>query len=150
MLLILFICLVRRAPDLWTAYFVNKESLVMWSEDIKLEGRGEIYLHWKNLAIIALMMIVPLIIGLLFESFVIKVFCWGVCFLVYMICLRVQGPCVTAIAVGTLPWYVYFEWKALPRWLAIIVGIITLIEISYIRHRMRRIELIRKKENILF
>jgi hypothetical protein len=148
--LTLFISQVRRALDLRVVDFVNEESLVMWPEDVKLEGRGEIYLHWKNLALIALVIILPLIIALFFESFVIKVFCWGFSFLAYMIYLPVQGPCVTAIAVGALPWYVFFEWKALPRWLAIIATIITLIEISYIRHRMHGIERIRKKENLPF
>ncbi len=122
----------------------------MWPKDIKLEGRGEIYLHWKNLAIIALVMIVPLIIALLFESFVIKVFCWGISLFAYMTYLPVQGPCVTAIAVGALPWYVFFEWKASPKWLVITATIVSLIEISYIRHRMRGIEQMRKKENLPF
>ena len=122
----------------------------MWPEEVKLEGKAEIYLHWKNLAIIALVMIAPLIIALLFESFVIEAFCWGLSLLAYISYVRVQGPCVTAIAVGALPWYVFFEWKALPRWLAIIAAIITLIEISYIRHRMHGIERIRKKENLPF
>lgn len=121
----------------------------MWPEDIELEGKGEIYLHWKNLAMIAFVMILPLVIALFFESFIIKVFCWGFCLIVYISYLRVQGPCVTAIIVGTLPWYVFFEWKALPKWLAIIATIISLIEISYIRNRMRRIKQIREKENIL-
>ena len=122
----------------------------MWQEDIKLEGRGEVYLHWKSLALIALVMISPLIIALLFESFVIKVLCWGFCFLAYIIYLPVQGPCITAMAVGALPWYVFFEWKALPRWLAIVAAIVTLLEISYIRHRMHGIERIREKEDVPF
>lgn len=119
----------------------------MWSEDIEIEGTGEIYLHWKNLAIIAVVIILPLIIALFFESFIIKAFCWGLCLSAYVSYLRVQGPCVMAIIVGSLPWYVFFEWKALPWWLAIIAAIISLIEISYIRHRMRGIERIREKEN---
>jgi len=121
----------------------------MWLEEIELEGKGEIYLHWKNLAMIAFVMILPLIIALFFESFVVKAFCWGFCLLAYMSYLRVQGPCVMAIIVGSLPWYVFFEWEALPRWLGIIAAIISLIEISYIRNRMRGIERIRKRENIL-
>ena len=80
----------------------------MWSEDIKIEGKGEIYLHWKNLAMIAFVMILPLIIALFFESFIIKAFCWGGCLLAYVSYLRVQGPCVTAIIVGSLSWYVFF------------------------------------------
>ena len=75
----------------------------MWPEDIKLEGSGELYLHWKNLTLIALVIILPLIIALFFESLVIKFFCWGFCFLAYIIYLPVQGPCVTAIAIGALP-----------------------------------------------
>ncbi len=121
----------------------------MWPEDIKIEGRGEIYLRWKNLAIISLVLILPLIIALFFESFVIKVFCWGLCLSAYVSYLRVQGPCVMAIMVGVIPWYIFFEWQSLPKWMAIIAIIISLIEISYIRHRMRKIELIREKENIL-
>jgi len=122
----------------------------MWPEEVKLEGKAEIYLHWKNLAIIALVMIAPLIIALFFESFVIEAFCWGLSLLAYISYVRVQGPCVTAIAVGALPWYVFFEWKALPKWLAIAAAIISLIEISYIRHRMRGIEQMRKKQNLPF
>jgi hypothetical protein len=121
----------------------------MWSEDIKIEGKGEIYLHWKNLAMIAFVMILPLIIALFLESFIIKAFCWVGCLIAYVSYLRVQGSCVTAIIVGSLPWYVFFEWKALPWWLAIIAAIISLIEISYMRNRMRGIERIREKENIL-
>ena len=121
----------------------------MWSEEIKIEGKGEIYLHWKNLAMIAFVMISPLIFALFFDSFIIKAFCWGFCVLAYMSYFRVQGPCVTAIIVGSLPWYIFFEWKALPRWLAVIAAIISLIEISYIWSRMRRIEQLREKENIL-
>ena len=121
----------------------------MWPEDIKIEGKGEIYLHWKNLAMIAFVIILPLVIALFFESIIIKIFCWGFCLLAYTSYLRVQGPCVTAIMVGILPWYVFFEWKALPQWLAVIASIISLIEISYIRSRMRRIEQLRREENIL-
>lgn len=49
----------------------------MWPEDVKLDGRAEIYLHWKNLGILALVMLVPLVVALFFESFVIKIICWG-------------------------------------------------------------------------
>jgi len=122
----------------------------MWPEDIKLDGRTEIYLYWKNLAMIALVMLSPLTIALFIESFVIKIVLWGFSLLAYRSFLRVWGSCVMAIAVGSLPWYVFFEWKALPRWLAVIATIITLIEISYIRHQMRGIEQIRRKENITF
>ena len=121
----------------------------MWPQDIKIEGKGEIYLYWKNLAVIASVMIAPLLIALFFESFIIKAICWGVVLLAYMSYLPVQGPCVTAIIVASLSWYILFEWKALPKWLVIIAAIITLIEISYIRHRMRGIEQIREKEDIL-
>jgi len=98
---------------------------------------------------IAFVIILPLVIALFFESIIIKIFCWGFCLLAYTSYLRVQGPCVTAIMVGILPWYVFFEWKALPQWLAVIASIISLIEISYIRSRMRRIEQLRREENIL-
>jgi hypothetical protein len=121
----------------------------MWPKEIELEGTGEIYLHWKNLAILSCMIILPLVIALFFESFIVKGICWGFCFLVYMSCIRVQGPCVMAIMVGLLPWYVFFEWKASPQWVAVIAAIISLIEVSYIRSRMHRIEQIRKKENTL-
>jgi hypothetical protein len=122
----------------------------MWPEDVKLDGSAEIYLHWKNLGIPALAMIVPLVIALFFESFVIKIICWGLFLSAYISYLRVYGSCVMAIAVGALPWYIFLEWKALPRWLAIITTIILLIEISYIRHQMHGIEQIRKKENLPF
>ena len=121
----------------------------MWPEEIELEGTGEFFLTWKNLAMIAFWMILPLIIALFFESFAIKAFCWGFCLLAYISNLRVQGPCVMAIMVGSLPWYVFFEWKTSPQWVAVIAAIISLIEISYIRSRMHNIEQIRKKENIL-
>jgi hypothetical protein len=123
--------------------------MVMWPKEIEVEGRGEIYLHWKNLAMIALMMIMPLIIALFFKSFVIKGICWLFSLLVYISCLPVQGPCVMAVAVAALPWYIFLEWKAIPRWLAIIAAIISLVEIIYIWHRMRGIEKIRKEQNML-
>jgi len=119
-------------------------GLVKWPEEIEIEGKGEIYLRWKNLAIIALVIILPLIFSLFFDSLIIKAFCWGFCFLSYMSYLRVQGPCVTAIIVGALPWYIFFEWETLPRWLVVIAAIISLIEISYIRSRMRRIGQLRR------
>lgn len=122
----------------------------MWSEDIKLDGRAEIYLHWKNLAMIAFAMLSPLTIALFIKSLVIKIVLWGFSFLAYISFLPVWGSCVMAIAVGALPWYFFFEWKALPRWLAIIPIIITLIEVSYVLHQMRGIEQIRKKESLPF
>ena len=121
----------------------------MWPEKIELEGKGEIYLHWKNLLMIAFVMILPLVVALFFESFVVKAFCWGFCLLAYMSYLRVQGPFVTAIMVGILPWYIFFECEALPLWLAVIAAIISLIEISYIWNRMQKIKQLRKKENII-
>ncbi len=121
----------------------------MWPKEIELEGKSEIYLHWKNLAMIAFVMTLPLIIALFFESLIIKIFCWGFCLLAYISYIRVQGPCVMAIMVGIIPWYIFFEWTASPQWLAVIAAIISLIEISYIRHRMRQIEQLRRKENIL-
>ncbi len=121
----------------------------MWTGNIEIEGKGEIYLHWKNLAMIAAVMIVPFIIALVFDSFVTKVICWAICIFAYMSYLPVQGPCVTAIFVGALPWYVFLEWEQLPGWLAIIAAVISLIEISYIWHRMRGIEQIRKIEGVL-
>ena len=123
--------------------------LLPWPKENKLEGKTEIYLGWKNLAGTALAMLVPLIIALLFQSLIIKVVCWSFFFLLYITYLRSWGPCVMAIAVGVLPWYVFFEWKSSPTWLAIIAVIITLIEISYIRHRMGFLDDLRKKENII-
>lgn len=93
----------------------------------------------------SLVMLVPMIVALFFKSFIIKVVCWMIFILGYIIYLPVYGPCVMAIAVAVLPWYVFFEWKSSPEWLAIIATIISLIEISYIRHRMHFIEQIRKK-----
>jgi hypothetical protein len=98
---------------------------------------------------ITLMVLVPLAVALFLESIVMKIICWGILVLIYMSCLPVQGPCVMAIAVGVLPWYVFFEWKASPPWLAIVAGCITLIEVSYIVNRMRFIREMREKEGIL-
>jgi len=124
------------------------KSLLPWPKENKLEGKAEIYLGWENLAGIALVMLVPLIIALLFQSLIIKVVCWTFFLLVYIMYLRSWGPCVMAVAASVIPWYVFFEWKSSPTWLAIIAAIITLIEISYIRHRMGFLDDLRKKENI--
>lgn len=123
--------------------------LLPWPKESTLEGKAEIYIDWKNLAGTALVMLVPLIIALLFQSLIIKIVCWAFFLLLYITYLHSWGPCVMAVAVGVLPWYVFFEWKSSPTWLAIIAAIITLIEISYIRHRMGFLNDLRKKENII-
>ncbi len=120
-----------------------------WPENYEQEGSAEIYLRWWNLAIIAAMMIVPLALALVFDSWWIKIACWLFSLAAYVSYLRFQGPCVTATAVGALPWYIILEWDAAPNWLSIIAVIIATIEISYIRHRMRRIAEFRKKEGLL-
>jgi len=121
----------------------------MWPKVTELEGRGEIFLHWHNLAAITLVIVIPLIVALFFDSLWVKIICWAISLLAYMSYLPVQGPCVQAVAVSILPWYVLFEWRSAPKWLAIIAALISLIEISYVRHRMRAIKEMRKKEGIL-
>jgi len=128
---------------------MNQETSIVWPEEVEIEGTAEIYLRWKNLAMIAFVMIAPLLVALLFESFVVKIICWGFCVLAYVSYLPVQGPCVQAIIVGALPWYVFLEWSDSPTWLAIIAAIVSLIELSYIRHRMHGIEQERTKAGIL-
>lgn len=130
--------------------------MIRWSKygEDKLEGKAEIFLHWKNLVKVVLVMVWPLILALFFRSWILKVVCWGVFILTNIVCLPIWGPFVTAIAVTILPWYVLFEWKPSRDWLAdllaLIAIIVTVIEISYIRHRMRQIEQIRRKENLPF
>ena len=123
--------------------------MIPWPKELRVEGRCEVYLHWKNLAMTTLVISVPLAIALFFESLIMKCVCWAFCLLAYITFLPTWGPCVTALAVSVLPWYVFFEWKSAPAWLAIIAAITTLIEISYIRHRMRFLDDLRKKENII-
>jgi len=123
--------------------------MTIWPRPEGLEGRAEIYLQWKNLIAIAMMILLPLIIALFLKPLVGKIICWAISFLVYVSCLPIQGPCVTALAVGALPWYIYIEWESSPIWLFIIAIIVSLIEISYIRHRMRFIREMREKEGIL-
>jgi len=121
----------------------------LWPEPEGLEGRGEIYLQWKTLGIIAFVILIPLIIALLVDSLIIKIICGAFSLLSYMSYLRVQGPCVMAIAVIILPWYIYLEWQSAPKVLLAVPIIISLIEISFIRHRMRYISEMRKKEDII-
>jgi len=121
----------------------------IWPESEGVEGRAEIYLQWKQLAMIALMILLPLIIALFFKSLIIKIICWGIFLLAYTSSLRFQGPCATALAVGAVPWYIYLELDFSPIWLLIVAIIITSIEISYIRHRMRHIKMLREKEGII-
>ena len=94
-------------------------------------------------------MLGPLFGALLFSSLIVKVGCWAISLLMYISFLRVQGPCVMALAVGSLPLSVFFEWDSSPDWLAYVAAAIAVIEISYIRHRMRIIAKIREKEDIL-
>ena len=120
-----------------------------WPAEKSLEKRGEIYLRWKNLAMITLMMSCPLLIALLFESWFAKVICWLVSLSAYVSYLRVQGPCVMAAAVSIVSWYVYFEWGWVPKWSIIIPVAISLIELSYVRHRMAFIEQVREQEGVI-
>lgn len=120
-----------------------------WSKDSELEGSAEIYLHWWNLAIIAAMIILPLLLALAFDSWWIKIPCWLFSLAAYVSYLRVQGPCVMATAVGALPWYIFLEWDTAPNWLMLLAAVITLVEISYVRHRMRLIAEFREREHIL-
>ena len=115
-------------------------------ESKELEGRAEIHLQWKTLMIIALLMILPLFGAILFKSIIIKIICWAMFLFIYMMYLPYQGPCVTAIAVMVCPWYIFVDWFASQKWLGVIATIITLIEISYIRHRMHFIKIMREKE----
>lgn len=123
--------------------------MTIWHKPDKLESRGEIYLQWKNPAIIAVIVVLPLIVALLFKSLVVKIICWTFSLLAYASYLRVQGPCVMAIAIAALPWYIYLELESLPRWLAIVAILISVVEVSYIRHRMRFIKEMREKEDII-
>ena len=120
-----------------------------WPEPANLEGRAEIYLRWKNLAMIAMVMLVPLLVALFFASLIVKSVCWVFALLAYMSYKPVQGPCVLASAIAILPWYVYFEWSSSPKWVAALAAVISLIEYSYIRHRMKFITGVRKKEGVL-
>ncbi len=122
--------------------------MLKWPKTAELEGTGEIFLHWWNLAIIAVVMIAPLALALAFDSWWIKVLCWLFSLAAYVSYLRVQGPCVMATAVGALPWYVLLEWDAAPSWLMLLAAVITLVEISFIRHRMRHIASFRERGNI--
>lgn len=123
--------------------------MLPWPKDSELEGTAELYLRWWNLAIIAAMIILPLALALAFDSWWIKIPCWLFSLSAYVSCLRVQGPCIMALAVGSLPWYIILEWDAAPNWLSIIAVVIASIEISYIRHRMRFIAEMREKNGIL-
>jgi len=120
----------------------------IWSKPRELEGRAEIYLSWKTLNTIIIVLLAPLIIAFFFDSIVVKIICWTISFSAYLSYFRMQGPCITAIAVTILPWYLFFELESLHEWLGIIAIIISIIEISYIRHRMRCIKEFREKENI--
>jgi hypothetical protein len=123
--------------------------MTIWPKPEGLEGKAEIYLKWKNLFMIAIVILLPLVIALFLESLILKIICWVISLIMYIIYLRFQGPCITALAVGALPWYIYFEWETSPRWLFAIAVIVSLLEISYIRHRMALIKEIREKENIV-
>lgn len=123
--------------------------MLKWPKASELEGTVEIHLRWWNLAIIAAMIIVPLALALAFDSWWIKIPCWLFSLAAYVSCLRVQGPCVMATAVGALPWYILLEWNFAPSWLMLVAAVITLIEISYIRHRMHIIADFRTKEGVL-
>jgi hypothetical protein len=122
--------------------------MTIWPKPKRLEGRAEIYLRWKNLAIIAIVMLLPLIIALFFNSLVVKIICWVISLLAYISFLRFQGPCIMAIAIGAVPWYIYFELEFSPIWFLIVVFVVSLIEISYIQNRMRFIKEMREKEGI--
>ena len=124
--------------------------MIKWEMDeAKLEGRAEIYLEWKNLIIISTTFIIAFVIALFFNSIFIKAICWFFVFLGYVSTLRVQGPCIMAIAVILLPWYVFIEIDMIPYWLIIIPILITIIEIDYIIFRMKFIKKIREKEGII-
>lgn len=126
----------------------HKRLIQMWPKKSEIEGRAEIYLRWKNLLIIIILIFAPLAIALLFDSIIIKIICWGFFLLIYMGFLPRQGPCITAIGVSVVPWYVFLEWAQSQEWLAIVAAIITLIEAIYIRHRMRFIKRMREKEKV--
>jgi hypothetical protein len=121
----------------------------IWPIKKQIEGKAEIFLRWRNLFIILLMIALPLIVALLAKSIIIKIILGAISALLYIIFMPVQGPCITALLIMILPWYLYFELEFLPRWLYIIAIIISLIEIDYIRNRMRFLQETRKKEGIL-
>lgn len=79
----------------------------------------------------------------------IKAMCGAGFVLLYLSLLPFQGPCITALAVILLPWYIFIDWGQSIKWLLFIVIAITLIESSYIWNRMRVIKEFREKEGIL-
>ena len=137
--------MIGRVPALPDA----EGTVVAWPEEKKLEGRAEIYLQWKNLAMITFVMSCPLLIALFFESWIVKIICYIVSLSAYVSYLRVQGPCVMAAAVSIISWYVYFEWNWVPGWSIVIPIVISLVEFSYARHRMSFIEAERSKEGVI-
>lgn len=123
--------------------------MIKWKMEENLEGRAEIYLEWKNIIIISATFIIIFTIALFIDSIFIKAICWFCVFWAYISALRIFGPCIMAIAVILLPWYIFIEIDMIPYWLIIIPILITNIEIDYIIFRMKFIKKIREKEGII-
>ncbi len=118
----------------------------VWGKADEIEGVREIHLTWALLAWLILKILGPLFAALYFSSFTVKSACRFISFLSYVRNLPIYGPCITALAVIGLPWYIFFEWDASPDWLVFIPILIGSIELSYIRHRMRFVSRTREEQ----
>ncbi|HER00122.1 MAG TPA: hypothetical protein ENO22_12355 [candidate division Zixibacteria bacterium] len=117
-------------------------------DECELEGSAEIHLTWMPLFRIAVMMVFPLAIALLFDSIWIKIICWFVFLGMFKSLVSAWGSCVLALAVGILPMYVFVEWDSAPDWLAYIAATILIIEMIYIHRRLKIIAELRKRHGI--
>ena len=119
-----------------------------WPDNSVIEGTAEPYLRWRNLAMILVMFLTPLAVAIAVKSYLIKAICWGLFLLTNAALLKRNGPCITALFVTVVSWYLYLQWFVSKEWLIILPVVISLIELSYLRHRMSFISRYREDQDI--
>lgn len=94
-------------------------------------------LRWVAVGRMLMMLCVPLLIALFFDSIFVKIACWLVAVCLLWSLVSGWGDCVFAIAVVLVPLYIYFELSNPPKWLAYVIGVLAVFEFTYIRRRIK-------------